>query len=250
LSCTDFLLSVRLTIRANYKNYATTRISDVRNSLADILKVNLLSTSQDSWMVKEQPLMISFLIRQKRPDPTQPDFAKCPRTYCQGYWAGYRVGWNNELDGDANGQCFPGMQQLILVKCISGVRIDSKDYGVGSGQATTDFYNPVKGTNNERTICALGSRDNCYRWPINSTNACYAGYYDRMCYDFYTCNKYNPIKPIQYPTTSIPLLPAPRPENSQNGTFIDPTSVVLQRFTDIGTIIGIHIYWYSFFMLN
>jgi hypothetical protein len=64
-------------------------------------------------------------------------------------------------------------QQLILAKCISGVRIDSKDYGVGYGQASTDFYNPVKGTNNERTTCAAGSRDDYYRASINNTNACY-----------------------------------------------------------------------------
>ena len=55
----------------------------------------------------------------------------CPRTYCQGYWAGYKSGWNDQLDGDANGICFPGMQQLILAKCISGVRLDSKDYDFG-----------------------------------------------------------------------------------------------------------------------
>jgi hypothetical protein len=60
-------------------------------------------------------------------------------------------------------------QQLILAKCISGVRIDSKDYGVGYGQASTDFYNPVKGTNNERTTCAAGSRDDHYRASINNT---------------------------------------------------------------------------------
>jgi hypothetical protein len=62
----------------------------------------------------------------------------CPRTYCQGYWAGYRVGRNEELDVDADGRCFPGMQQLILAKCISGVRIDSTDYDIGWFQATTE----------------------------------------------------------------------------------------------------------------
>ncbi|MFY9795605.1 MAG: hypothetical protein WAJ93_07940 [Candidatus Nitrosopolaris sp.] len=121
----------------------------------------------------------------------------CPRTYCQGYWAGYRSGWNDNLDGDANGQCFPGMQQLILAKCISGVRLDSNDYKVGYGQASTDFYNPVKGTNNERTTCAVGYHSSV--GPINSTNACYAGYYDQilsLCYGFHTCDE--AILQVQY----------------------------------------------------
>ena len=153
-----------------------------------------------------------------RPNQTMQN---CPRTYCQGYWAGYRVGWNEELDVDANGPCFPGMQQLILAKCISGVRIDSNDYNIGWTQATTDYFNqfpvpsypkstvPVKAINHERTVCAGGQ--------INSTNGCYAGYYDHklpLCYPSYTCNKYNPIKPIGYPPKVIPPLPPPPIENS------------------------------------
>ncbi len=109
------------------------------------------------------------------------------------------------------------MQQLIVAKCISGVRLDSNDYKYGSGQASSDFYNSVKGTNHERTVCAIGSRDNYNREPINSTNACYAGYYDMLltlCYNFHTCNKYNPIKPIGYPPSSIPALPPPLIGNS------------------------------------
>ena len=69
----------------------------------------------------------------------------CPRTYCQGYWAGYKSGWNENL-GDANGSCFPGMEQLILAKCISGVRLDSIDYKGGWEQAVSDGQNPVNGT--------------------------------------------------------------------------------------------------------
>lgn len=99
--------------------------------------------------------------------------------------------------------------QLILA--ISGVRLDSNGYG----QASTDFYNPVKGTNNERTTCAVDYHTSS--GAINSTNACYAGYYDQMlslCYYSHTCNKYNPIKPIDYPPKVIPLLPPPPIENS------------------------------------
>ena len=77
-----------------------------------------------------------------RPNQTM---QSCPRTYCQGYWSGYRSGWNENLDGDANGPCFPGMQQSILGKCISGVRIDSNDYEQGYGQASSDMS--VKGIN-------------------------------------------------------------------------------------------------------
>jgi hypothetical protein len=54
--------------------------------------------------------------------------------------------------------------------------------------------------NHERTVCAVGSRDAAGA-RINSTNACYAGYYDHLlplCYLSHTCNKYNPIKPIGY----------------------------------------------------
>jgi len=58
--------------------------------------------------------------------------------YCHGYWAGYRVGWNEELDVDANGPCFPGMQQLILAKCISGVLI-----AVGFGVTGVEFAGNV-----------------------------------------------------------------------------------------------------------
>jgi hypothetical protein len=108
------------------------------------------------------------------------------------------------------------MRQLILAKCISGVRLDSIDYKVGYGQASRpDFYNPAKGINNERTTCAVGYHTSS--GPINSTNACYAGYYDMLvtlCSSFHTCNKYNPIKPIGYPPTSIPILPPPKIENT------------------------------------
>ena len=161
-----------------------------------------------------------------RPNQTMQN---CPRTYCHGYWAGYRVGWSDELDIDANGPCFPRMQQLILAKCISGVRMDSNDYKFGWVQAIYDYFNqfpvptypksyavPVKAINHERTVCALGSRD-APGEQINSTNACYAGYYDHMlprCYLSHTCNKYNPIKPIGYPPSSIPLMPPPSIENS------------------------------------
>lgn len=72
--------------------------------------------------------------------------------------------------------------------------------------------NPV---NNERTTCAVGYHSSV--GPINSTNACYAGYYDQIlsvCYGFHTYKEYNPIKPIDYPTSSIPLLSPPRIENS------------------------------------
>ncbi|MFZ0511415.1 MAG: tetratricopeptide repeat protein, partial [Candidatus Nitrosopolaris sp.] len=68
---------------------------------------------------------------------------------------------------------------------------------------------PVKAINHERTVCAGGQ--------INSTNGCYAGYYDHMlplCYPSHTCNKYNPIKPIGYPPKVIPTLPPPPIENS------------------------------------
>jgi hypothetical protein len=104
---------------------------------------------------------------------------------------------HDELDVDANDPCFPGMQQLILAKCISGVRMDSNDYNVGWVQAIHDYFNqfqvptypksyavPVKAINHERTICAVGSRDAAGA-RINSTNACYAGYYDHLlplCY--------------------------------------------------------------------
>ncbi|HXX99133.1 MAG TPA: hypothetical protein VEL11_18745 [Candidatus Bathyarchaeia archaeon] len=49
------------------------------------------------------------------------------------------------------GPCFPGMQQLILAKCINGVRFDSKDYGDGYGQAATDSYNSKR--NRPRKNC-------------------------------------------------------------------------------------------------
>jgi hypothetical protein len=153
----------------------------------------------------------------------------CPRTYCQGYLAGYRVGWINQLEIETNGPCFPRMQQLILAKCISGVRMNSNDYNIGREQATTDYYNqfpvpvypktyavPVKVINHERTVCAIG-KDNYYQEPINSTNGCYAGYYDQMlslCYPSHTCNKYNHIKPIGDPPKVIPPLPPPPIENS------------------------------------
>jgi hypothetical protein len=48
------------------------------------------------------------------------------------------------------------MQKLILAKCISGVRIDSNDYNQGWNQATSDYYNPVKGINHGRSTCAVG----------------------------------------------------------------------------------------------
>ncbi|MFZ0514981.1 MAG: hypothetical protein WAM14_25505 [Candidatus Nitrosopolaris sp.] len=60
----------------------------------------------------------------------------------------------------------------------------SNDYKYGWEQAVSDGQNSVNGTNRERTVCAVGSRDNYYQEPINSTNACYAGYYDsyvNMC---------------------------------------------------------------------
>jgi hypothetical protein len=113
------------------------------------------------------------------------------------------------------------MQQLILAKCISGVRMDSEHYNIGWAQATTDYFNlfpvpsypkstlPAKAINHERTVFAGGQ--------INSTNGCYAGYYDHMlplCYPSHTCNKYNPIKPIGYPPKVIPTLPPPPIENS------------------------------------
>jgi hypothetical protein len=65
-----------------------------------------------------------------RPNQTMQN---CPRTYCQGDWSGYRAGWIEQIDVAGNGPCFPGMQQLILAKCISGVRLDSNDYKVGYG---------------------------------------------------------------------------------------------------------------------
>jgi hypothetical protein len=43
------------------------------------------------------------------------------------------------------------------------------------------------------------------------------GYYDQILslfYGFHTCNKYNPIKPIDYPPSSIPPLPPPKIENT------------------------------------
>jgi hypothetical protein len=36
----------------------------------------------------------------------------CPRTYCQGYWSGYRSGWITQIDVAGNGPCFPAMQKL------------------------------------------------------------------------------------------------------------------------------------------
>lgn len=74
---------------------------------------------------------------------------------------------------------------------------------------------------NERTTCALGSHTSV--GPINSTNACYAGYYDQiltLCYGFHTCDKYNPIKPIGCPTSSIPLLP-PSPIGKSTSLVFD-----------------------------
>jgi hypothetical protein len=76
------------------------------------------------------------------------------------------------------------MQKLILAKRISGARLDSNDYKYGWNQTIIDGQNSVNGTDREITACAIGSRDNSYRVPINSTNACYAGYYDshfNMC---------------------------------------------------------------------
>jgi hypothetical protein len=135
---------------------------------------------------------------------------------------------NDELDIDAHGPCFPGMQQLILAKCNSGVRMDSNDYKIGWVRAIYDYFNqfpvptypkssvPAKAINHERTVCA-GGQINSRGLRVNSTNGCYAGYYDHMlplCYPSHTCNKYNPIKPIGYPPKVIPPLPPPPIENS------------------------------------
>lgn len=155
-----------------------------------------------------------------------------------GYWASYRVGCNEEIDFDANGPCFPGMQQSILAKCISGVRIDSNDYKIGWAQATHDYFNqfpvptypesyvvPVKAINHERTVCAEGR--------INSTNACYVGYYDHMlllCHPSHTYDKYDHIEPIGYPPKTIPLLPPP--------TIINSSRLVYDRYYDAGYVQG------------
>jgi hypothetical protein len=174
------------------------------------------------WIHGKYAAMHDFMTNSSvttRPNETM---QSCPRTYCQGNWDGYRVGWNDDLR-DANGPCFPGMQQLILAKCINGVGFDSKDYGEGYGQAATDFYNSLKGINHERTVCALGSRDNYYRWPINNTDACYAGYYDHilsLCYGFHTCYKYSPIKPKGYPPSSISNLPPHCTSSLLNGHLL------------------------------
>jgi hypothetical protein len=59
-----------------------------------------------------------------RPNQTMQN---CPRTYCQGYWTGYRSGRIEQIDVAGDGPCFPGMQKLILAKCSSGARLDSND---------------------------------------------------------------------------------------------------------------------------
>lgn len=38
----------------------------------------------------------------------------CARTYCQGYWSGYRSGSITQIDVASNGPCFHGMQKLII----------------------------------------------------------------------------------------------------------------------------------------
>ena len=45
---------------------------------------------------------------------------------------------------------------LIRSKQSSQTLADSNDYNQGHDEATTDFYNPVNGTNHERTTCAVG----------------------------------------------------------------------------------------------
>jgi hypothetical protein len=79
----------------------------------------------------------------------------------------------------------------------------------------------------------LNSLDNYYREPVNSTNACYAGYYDsyiNMCLHFHSCNKTTPIKPVGYPPNAISALLPPSIRN--------PTSLVYDIYFGAGFVRG------------
>jgi tetratricopeptide (TPR) repeat protein len=98
---------------------------------------------------------------------------------------------------------------LILAKCISGVRLDSNDYRYGWSQAVSDFYNPVKGINNERTTCAAGSRRDADRYqnyttpdytcpdPIPSYVSYCKGYHEAYGFNWNGTNTWSQLHPIK-----------------------------------------------------
>jgi hypothetical protein len=165
----------------------------------------------------------------KGEDPSCPHATEHTSEYCNGYAIGYIASWNALLNPSKN-YISPSVKFLTYKNSTYGIKMqypsDWRVIGASNSSIVASFY--PQGDYASQVTLQIENLSTDFT-PDQYLNGVMRG-------DLADYRDFPDIRFTQNTTNNIVL--AGHPGYLLNGTFRDPTSDVLQRFTNIGTIIG------------